>query len=80
MKSDDFPTPAVNVDGKIMIPNSFVDVESKPYGVTESLTNDAMSSCVADTFTNSSSSIDDSFSSFDSGSDSGFGSSFDDGF
>lgn len=77
MKSDDFPTPAVNVDGKIMIPNSFVDVESKPYGVTESLANDTTSSCITDNFTSSS---DDSFSNFDSGFDSCFDSSFDDGF
>jgi len=80
MKSDDFPTPAVNVDGNPMIPNSFIDVEAKPFGVTESPTVDTTSSCIADDFINSSSTIDDSFSSFDSGFDTDFGSSFDDGF
>jgi len=77
MKSDNFPTPAVNVDGTPMVSGGTIDVEGKPFGVTESPTVDTTSSCIADNITSSS---DDSFSSFDSGFDSCFDSSFDDGF
>jgi len=77
MKTDNFPTPAVNIDGTPMVSGGIIDVESKPFGVTESPDNDSASSCISDNFTSSS---DDSFSNFDSGFDSCFDSSFDDGF
>lgn len=80
MKSDNFPTPAVNVDGTPMVSGGVIDVEGKPFGVTECVADDTTSACIADDFTSSSTTIDDSCSSFDSGFDSDFGTSFDDGF
>jgi hypothetical protein len=65
-------THAVNCDGTPMIPDSFIDVEGKPFGVCG---DDELHNSISDSTDLMSNSFDESFSGFDDSS-----SSFDDSF